>query len=81
MNVNQLDIVLAAVLRVPNNQNIWIQLMKLHLTLDIFDHDRLMVAFSQGVRALKDSLPLWKILIRNLRYRRPEIVSYIHNLY
>lgn len=75
MNVNQLDIVLAAVLRVPNNQNIWIQLMKLHLTLDIFDHDRLMVAFSQGVRALKDSLPLWKILIRNLRYRRPEIVE------
>ncbi|XP_060865287.1 uncharacterized protein LOC132941308 isoform X2 [Metopolophium dirhodum] len=75
INVNQLDILLAVVMRVPNNQNIWIQLIKLHLTIDSFDHDKLMVAFSQGVRALNDSLPLWKILIRNLRYRRPEIVE------
>jgi len=67
-------------MRVPNNLNIWIQLIKLHLNFENLDRGRLMEAFSEGVCSLNDSLPLWKFLIKHLRYRNIEIVSDIHNI-
>ncbi|XP_029347209.1 uncharacterized protein LOC100569125 isoform X3 [Acyrthosiphon pisum] len=44
--------------------------------MQLSDHrDKLFNAFTKGVLALKDSLPLWKILIRHLRYKSPEVVE------
>ena len=63
-----------------NNQNIWIQLIKLHLNLQSLDINKLLYAFSKGICALNDSLPLWEILIRHLQYKHPERVSDIHNI-
>eukprot|EP00102_Acyrthosiphon_pisum_P024620 XP_016661830.1 PREDICTED: uncharacterized protein LOC100569125 isoform X2 [Acyrthosiphon pisum] len=78
---DNLSCLLDAVSRIPNNQNMWVQLIKLILNLDGFDmqlsdhRDKLFNAFTKGVLALKDSLPLWKILIRHLRYKSPEVVE------
>lgn len=79
INAEQLDILLDAVLCVGDKQKIWIQLLKLHLKLN--NLDKLMNVFQEGVRLLKqNSLPLWKILIRHLKKRRPDMVLYTHNI-
>ncbi|XP_015367892.1 PREDICTED: U3 small nucleolar RNA-associated protein 6 homolog [Diuraphis noxia] len=76
INAEQLDILLDAVSCTGDNQTIWIQLLKLHLKLN--NLDKLMKVFHEGVRLLKNnSLPLWKILIRHLKRRRPDMVQTI----
>ncbi|CAH1724851.1 uncharacterized protein LOC114125601 isoform X2 [Aphis gossypii] len=72
IHVDQLDILLDAVLCTENNQKIWIRLLKLYLELNSFD--KLMTVFQEGVRSLKkNSLPLWKIIIRFMQIRRPDM--------
>ncbi|XP_025193926.1 uncharacterized protein LOC112593640 [Melanaphis sacchari] len=74
IHVDQLDILLDAVLCTVNNQKIWIQLLKLHL--EINNYDKLMNVFQEGVRSLKtNSLPLWRIIIRYMRNRRPDMIQ------
>ncbi|XP_060834418.1 uncharacterized protein LOC132917611 [Rhopalosiphum padi] len=74
IHVDQLDILLDAVLCTENNKKIWIQLLKLHLELNNFD--KLMNVFQEGVRSLKkNSLPLWKIMIRYMRKKRPDVLQ------
>jgi len=64
---------LDAVLCTENNQKIWIRLIKLYLELNSFD--KLMIVFQEGVRSLKNkSLPLWKMMIRFMQIRRPDMV-------
>lgn len=73
INAEQLDILLDAVLCFGDDQHIWIQLLKLHLKLN--NLDKLMNVFQEGVRSLKEnSLPLWKMIIRYLGDKRPDMV-------
>ncbi|KAE9541242.1 hypothetical protein AGLY_004487 [Aphis glycines] len=74
IHVDQLDILLDAVLCTENNQKIWIRLLKLYLELNSFD--KLMTVFQEGVRSLKkNSLPLWKMMIRFMQIRRPDMIE------
>ncbi|KAF0770349.1 U3 small nucleolar RNA-associated protein 6 [Aphis craccivora] len=74
IHVDQLDILLDAVLCTENNQKIWIRLLRLYMELNSFD--KLMNVFQEGVRSLKNnSLPLWKMMSRFMQNRRPDMIE------